>query len=191
MIKFFATILLLGSFVFPARADTCGPNTIDILHSDPVTMAKAWLPLLKRLYEAVPSLSPKEEKWLRQEIGMHGQRSIRAYDSREYAIQKAKQNTGSLLFSIRRLIVAEGQLELIRLWRFFAYTLIDSDAALYLARLVYDKILQREAVPFSWKIYSEGNANLRIPILVARTQLARHILICTLPKISGVSALDN
>lgn len=179
--------LVLALLAFPARAqDMCGSSYA----ADPAALASVWVPSLERLYAAIPSLSPKEEQWLQQEMRGDGQRPVRAVSSREYAMQQAKLNAGSLLGSIRRLTEKRDGAEQTRGWMLFAYTLIESDASIYLSRLVEERVIQREALPDEWTVFASGTFPLKEAIRQARTSLARHVLICTLPTVMGLSLSD-
>ena len=74
-------------------------------HADPVQLAAFWLPKLEHLHAAIPSLSPREEAWLKDELSapLTSDRFRRAISSPEFALRKAKENAGSLLgYKIRR-----------------------------------------------------------------------------------------
>lgn len=157
--------------------------------ANPTTLAAAWVPLLEPLSAAIPSLSPKEEQWLREEMRGGGRRSVRAVSSREYAIQQAKARADAELTLMRRLTEERDRVAQARDWLWFAYSLIDTDAALYLARLEADGVIQRDAIPWNWRAFArgKGGATLQKVIRWGRTGLAKHILRCTLPTVIGVS----
>jgi hypothetical protein len=163
----------------------------DSWSDDPTTLAAAWAPLLERLSKAIPSLSPKEEKWLQEEMDVGGQRFVRAASSREYVIQQAKRNADSLLFLARGLSDQRDRAAQARDWLWFAYSLLEGDAALDLARLEAEGVIQREAIPSDWTILFRGGFTLQEAIEMQRRQLARHVLICTLPSVLGVSMVDR
>ena len=97
--------------------------------------------------------------------------------------REAKRNAGSLLGSLRHSIPkASNEAEQAEAWAFFAYTLIDSDSSLYLAGLVDLKTIQRDVIPDEWTVWlTVGDVSLQESIRWARTGLAQHVLICTLP----------
>lgn len=135
----------------------------DLLHpdryaADPTTLAAAWVPVIERLYEAIPFLSPKEERWLEEELV--SVRVARAMRSREYALRQAKGNAGGLLGLARRLTEKRDRAAQARDWLWFAYALIDPDDALYLARLEAEGVIQRGAIPRNWKWGRRGRAAL-------------------------------
>ena len=180
-----AAALFLVLLASPARTqDRCGT----LFAADPAALAAAWLPSLERLYEGIPSLSPKEEQWLQEEM-RDAQRAVRAVSSLEYAIQEAKLNARSLLVLIRRFIDEHDRTEQTRSWLFFAYTLVEIDTSLYLARLVEERVLQREAIPDDWTVFARSFP-LQDAIRHGRTIWARHVLICTLPTVIGLSISD-
>ncbi len=204
-VKIVLLALVLG-FGVPAPVSAgqsiCGPQLLDrtgkpalggTFAADPAALAAAWLPPIERLYAAIPSLSPREEGWLEEEMRATPERYLRTLSSREYALREAKQNAGSLLFTIR---VLTGVLKPVvprpptEDWILFAYTLIDSDSSLYLARLVTEQVIQKEAIPDAWTVWSGMKVPLQDSIRDGRTILARHVLICTLPSVLGVSMVD-
>lgn len=152
---------------------------------DPDILASTWLTHIELLYSRIPSLSPREEKWLKEEM-MDPGRSVRAYSSREYAIQEAKLNTGSLL-GVLRVLTDEIKPKVPRTkvqgWSFLAYTLIEYDAARNLAILADENILPLEAFPQLWAMFHDKDFSLVSAIRAERTQLARHILICIIPQV--------
>jgi hypothetical protein len=180
-----AALLSLALVVIPILAppamaqDLCGPQwPYGTRGADPVALAAAWLPLLERLSDSIPSLSPREAEWLDAEMRGDGGRSVRAVSSREFALQRVKNNTSSLLASTRNLLNEKRtSAQKTQDWLFFAYNLIDEDSDLYLAGLVTEKVIPLKALPEEWK--SPGTP-LQESIRWARMGLARHVLICTL-----------
>ena len=106
------------------------------------------------------------------------------------------RDAGSLFYSIRvlaKVIEPRKSWSPTEGWLFFAYTLIEYDADFYLARLVTEGVIQRENIPFEWSAFASGlkkHEDLRNAIRWGRADLARHILICTLPTILGISLSD-
>ena len=68
----------------------------------------------------------------------------------------------------------------------FAYTLIEPDSSKPLARLAAGKAIQPEVIPGKWTTYGSNEDSIR----AGRTLLARHVLICTLPSVLGISMVD-
>lgn len=87
-----SAVVVLLLLVSPAKAlDLCqeidySDRLAQLYAADPETLAAAWLPLHERLYAAIPSLSPREQQWLKEEMQSYGKRSVAAHSSRENAI---------------------------------------------------------------------------------------------------------
>lgn len=178
----FALILVL--LAFPAKAkDWCET----VYPADPAALAASLLPSLERLNSSIPSLSPREEQWIKEEMAASGQRQLRAISSREYALQQAKYDANSLLGLIRRLTGKHDQADRERSWLWFAYSLLQTDSAFYLAKLVADRVIQREAIPQKWRLLEGAQFTLARSISSERRILAQHILICTLPTVMDLS----
>lgn len=186
-------ISLMGLFLSPfvwAESEACPkiPYFGDLYSSDPTALAVAWLPSIEHLYSAIPTLSPQEKRWLENEMTQSDlNRWKRAHNSREYAIQEAKQNVGSLLGDLRvlaKVVKPEKPRSPVEDWGLFVYTLIDQDAASYLASLVSDGVIQRGALPEAWNVSEGMGISTQKWIVSRRVSLARHILICVLPKVA-------
>lgn len=177
-------MLALPTITGPTMAESfCGPQSAwGTRAADPAALATAWLPRFERLYASIPDLSPRESQWLDSERRGNGRRPVHAVSSREFALQSAKFNAGSLLASLRNLSNEKrGRAEQTQDWLFFAYTLIDEDADLHLARLVTERVIPADALPEEWKSLASGETmELQESIRWARMSLARHVLICTL-----------
>ena len=116
-----------------------------------------------------------------------------AVSSREWAIQYAKRDAGTLLYPIRVLTKVneprkswsptEG-------WLAFASALIDYDAEIYLARLITEGVIQSEDIPLEWRALTSLKARPGSAIRWGRSHLARHVIACTLPTILGISLSD-
>lgn len=188
-----ALVVVLPLLSAPAVAEESAcvvwdPTHPELFVADPTTLAEAWLPNIERLYEAIPFLLPSEEQWLEEELKSL-RRAVRAMNSREFALREAKLRVGGELGLVRRLTEERDRAALARNLLWFAYALIDTDTALYIARLEAEGVIQREAIPFNWKWYAEGKggATLHEAVRWGRAQLARHVLSCTLPSVLGVS----
>ena len=140
------------------------------------------------MYEAIPFLSPREERWLEEELATLD-RVVRAMNSREYAVRGAKLSLGGDLTLVRRLTEERDRAAQARDLLWFAYALINDTTSLYLARLEAEGVIQREAIPRRWKWLAEGEggATLQETIRWGRAELARNVLSCTLPSVLGVS----
>lgn len=155
---------------------------------DPAKLAAAWLPELERLSAAIPSLSPREEQWLENELTSEIVERIRhVYSSREYAMRYAKRNVHSLLILMNRLNKRQDITAQTRDWLWVIHSLIDSDSAYYLAGLEAEGVAQRRAIPVDWTILTGLGLNLEEAIRHGRIRLANHILACTIPSVLGFS----
>lgn len=153
----------------------------------PARLGAAWLPAFERLDAAIPSLSPREEKWLEQEEQGGGDRWVRAASSREFTLRAAKNNASGLLKVVRRLSAKSDRADQAGALIWFAYILTDPDAGIYLERLLAWKVIQREVIPKEWTFGARnGDVPLHQAIREKRLSLARHILICTLPSVIDV-----
>ena len=119
------------------------PAQPDLWAADPTTFGAAWVAPLEHLSAAIPSLSPKEEQWLQEEMRVDVRRAARAVSSVEYAIQKAKGFADFELSLMRRLTEGRDRAAQARDWLWFAYILIDVDAAVHLVRLEAKGVIQR------------------------------------------------
>ncbi len=114
-------------------------------------------------------------------------RMSQAVESREYALQQARLDVDSLFASLRILTKVLEPKEPRPAWfdwAFLAYTLIGYDSASTLARLESEGVIPRAAIPKHWIIFAGEGLSLPTAIRAARTTLARHILICILPKVA-------
>ena len=156
--------------------------------SKPDELVKALLPSIERFYSSVPSLSPREEKWLSEELSQSDSgRLMRAVNSRDYALQTVKLNAGGLLGSLRVLskeAKPRAGARTVDDWALFVYTLIEQDAAMYLARLESEGVISVSNIPPDWSVLRDKSFPLQNAISAARTSLARHILVCTLPQLA-------
>jgi hypothetical protein len=166
-----------------AQAAMCGT----LYPADPAKLATSLEPLFDRLDNGVPSLSPREEQWLDEELASgDDQRWLKASNSVENAQLWVKRNTTSLAVSIRiltgTLIPSTQQMTPRERWRYVAYYLIDTDATIRLARLVTMGVIAEDAIPRSWKLFADADSGypLSRAIRDARALLAQHILLCTL-----------
>ena len=187
-----ALVIILPLLATPALAgqNACVewvPVHPDHFSADPTTLAAAWLPDIERLYEAIPFLSPKEERWLKEELG--SVRAARATGTLEFALREAKLRAGAELALVRRLTEELDGSAQARDWLWLAHSLVEADAAIYLARLEAEGVIQRDAIHFHWKFLAgaESGATLQEAIRWGRARLARHVLGCTLPSVLGIS----
>lgn len=186
------TVAILASVIALLSAQAAAQDNCGSLYpADPAALAAELLPELERLYAGIPALSPREEQWLDEEMAASADRAKRAISSREHALREAKIDAGSLLGVVRQSILkGHNQAELTKGWIRFAHTLIDDDSSLYLAGLVAEKVIQREAIPEDWTLWEGASTSLQNSIRWGRIGLARHVLICTLPSVLGISVYD-
>lgn len=190
-----ALVIILSWLAAPVAAGQSRCFVMDPMRpnqwaADPATLAAAWLPEIKRLYEAIPFLSPQEEQWLKEEtVNTDGNRYLSAMASQEYAVQESKLRVGGHLTLVRRLMEAHDREAQTRDLLWLAHALIDNDTALYLARLEAKRVIRREAIPWYWKFFAEGKggATLQEAMRWGRGQLAQHVIACALPSVLGVS----
>jgi hypothetical protein len=192
LIGIFILASLLASSAVMAETVTCpdsGRSEAKGRSSDPAELAAYWIHPIEDLYSTIPTLSPKEKRWLDEELGKNDRnRTLWALDSREYTLRMARLDIGNLLASLRVLnkLDPPGQGEsLAQRWRTFVYDLIDYDGPLYLAKLVTDDIIEPNQIPKDWSWLSgiASDFTLQESIRANRLVLARHILACVMPKL--------
>lgn len=180
--------VVVGCFLSGAVWAAPGSCHMPGLSAEPNELAKTLLPQIQRLEAAIPDLSPREEEWLKGEIDQKDlRRSLRATESREHVMRMAKWNAGSLLGSLRVLtkaVTPRVQERQVDQWAFFVYTLIDYDAGMHLARLEGEGVIKSDSLPEFWTLFGKTGAPLADSIRMFRSMLARHILICILPKVA-------
>jgi hypothetical protein len=141
-------------------------------------LAKYWVEAFERLDSAIPSLSPREQQWLEQEMSGDGQRRVRAVESREFAIRQVKLDSGNLLAIVRALSEGTWRPSARTGWIFLANSLIDRHAEYHLERLVRDKVIAFDALPGSWTLGNPGS--VASSVRYGRIGLAQHVLSCSL-----------
>lgn len=165
-----------------------GRCTSPIFAANPMVLAKVLLPQFERLYEAIPTLSPREEQWLDNEMNrLDAVRWKRANDSRENSIWRAKLDAGDLLGTIRVLskaVVPQLPERPVVVWTHLASALIDDDGSLHLARLEAMGIIKSDSLPQHWTMWGTTGRPLRESIQDVRVMLAKHILTCIVPAVA-------
>ncbi len=185
-ITFFLVVILLA---FPVEArDGCYSR---ILSAEPAKLVSSMLPKFETLYASIPSLSRREEQWIMNEQAAGGDRWVQVTNSREFILQRAKMDAGSLLRSVRKLArkteSERGESATIY-WLRLTYQLIDGDTDAHLAILIDNRLIERKQLPDEWNLL--GRDLLQLGIRSGRTSLAQHILLCILPTVMGISAID-
>jgi hypothetical protein len=151
-------------------------------------------PQFEKLYNAIPSLSPKEEEWLNEEMVAPGRRSVRVLSSREYTQRTAKRDAGSLYATLG---IITGRLRKdnppheATSWLRLAYWLAShrDNLPFDYVQLVEKKLLDWEMLPYQWRFMasSSGLSADRVrAIHWGRSMLATHIISCILPAVIGV-----
>jgi len=166
-----------------------GRCTSPIFAADPIALAQVLLPQIERLHEAIPALSPREEQWLDNEMNrLDAVRLKRAIDSRENSIRRAKWDAGGLLASLQllnKVVTPQTPERPVVMWANFVSTLIDDDGSLHLARLAALGVIKSDSLPQHWTIWGSTGQPLRDSIQDVRVMLAKHILVCIVPKVAG------
>jgi len=185
------TLALTAFFIFgatlvasSARAqEGCGTGLVPMTrHYDPIEFARAWIREIDPLLATIPDLSPQEAQSLDAELHADdgGQRSLRAFASREYAIKRAKDNARLLRVSLETALGGSDQ-DRLQAWYHFAAALIERDSETHLARLVGEQIIPSEAMPYEWIVFARaGSFTLKESLRILRASLARHVLLCIL-----------
>lgn len=184
---FIIALLLLASNARAALPSCPEASSQDALkeYASPKRLAAYWSEQIGRLYNAVPQLSPQEQKWLIEEQRSPGERGRRAFASQEFSILEARNSIGSIYASLK---IINGELQPqqresnTNLWAFTTYSLIDSDLSFHLDKLVKSGIIKKSDIPERWTTLAGDTFTLAESIRMAQSSLARHILICIIPQ---------
>lgn len=167
-------IVILGFFTFGltyagdnSYSSLCSP--LEQSHSaDNKTFIKTWGPKFKVLNEAIPELSPEENKWLDGELKSHNQeRAIKALKSKEYAIRKLKPWAQSLDLRTNKFFSDKPES-----WSHLAYWFIDTQSTYDLVKLVDYGVISRNVIPCEWQIFELSPEY----IMQMRSSFAQNIL---------------
>jgi hypothetical protein len=149
---------------------------------DSKKLLEFWTPQIERLYDSIPALSPKEEKWLNDELKSNLDRSTKAMGTQEFAMVAAKRQLGSLLGVIRfnlngnKLLSHEG-------WVSLSYYLVsDPDAGFYINKLHRLGVVKDSVIPPIW-IYGSFDGINASTFNEGQRRLATHILGCIIPQL--------
>lgn len=192
LVKYALTLLVMIGLAFPtprvSQTEFCPVSEQEASRSpDPSALAEFWLERFELLSDAVASLSPREEQWLQDEVNQSdSQRVARAMRSQEYAIREARRDADNLL-SLRLVTgdtVPPVEMPAIMNWSFFVSALLDYDAPVHLARLASEGLVDEAAFPSAWTVLAGGGFPLEESIRAARTNLARHIVVCVIPQVA-------
>jgi hypothetical protein len=185
--------LFIGLFFLVSNTHAGLPSCPDVTnqelfkeYSSPQKLADYWSEKIGKLYNAIPKLSPQEEKWLNEELKSDSQRFRRATESSEYSIQRSRQSIDSIDGALK---VINGQVNPkfrepdTSLWALVTYSLLDSDLEFHLEKLEKLGVIKRQDIPERWTIFATGhNITLADSIRMRANSLAQHILICIIPQ---------
>lgn len=131
-------------------------------------MAVEWQSCFRDLERSLPTLSPAQKKWLKNEVydemadGFITRRTMYAMDSAEYDISVARPHVEQTFSALDRL--ASGQFiarqQEIRLWAFVAYQFVDSQFWQAVRHLVGRDMLDKKICGVSWPNAYLENATL-------------------------------
>lgn len=182
--KLLFTILFLA-FQNSAIANKCPDNNSGILFGEfnnERNLIEYWKPKLEKLYSAIPNLSPKEEKWLNDEITAGGDRLSRVASSHEFAIRVVKYDIGDALFVMQNKVNANSKLIKVVAWSEFVYYLTKrSDLAIYIDMLLRSGNIKISDLPSSWVLLGDTTVD---KINYGKKYLSLNILGCIIPKIA-------
>lgn len=115
-----------------------------------IQLAKEWSIDIKKLNEAIPTLSPSQQEWLRREYDENNvpygnvRRAIEASNSKEYNIHAAKSIAAANADLISKL--ASGEIKDLRketaLWAALSANLLNYDANIAIMKLANMRILE-------------------------------------------------
>ena len=180
---------LLAAPAYGQCSHVLAPGREHVDAANSAVFSAAWLSALERLAAAIPTLSPDEEIWLEKRMSGDPSRAVRDMVRRKYILQKVRQNAQGLAAIMRQITHEQDQKALVENWIMFVSTLLEQDSAYYLARLIAEQIVRREAVPDLWVMLMKDNADyemIRDQVVCGRTTLAQNVLDCTLPPLIGV-----
>lgn len=132
-------VILLAALTFPLKAQSSSLNEHRCMDAAKrIEIATDLQQSFKGLQDQLPTLSPREEEWLRKEVdgtiatsgGRYTERAMSAMESREYGLRVVGRNTLSLLVVLKQLTIPDPQparitLREIGLWANVVSHLID------------------------------------------------------------------
>ena len=184
-LKIIFTILFFAVQNSYALENKCPENNSSVLFGEfnnENKLIEYWKPKLEKLYSAIPNLSPKEEKWLNDEIAAGGDRLSRISSSNEFAIRVVKWDIGDALFVMQNKINVNSKLIKIVAWSEFVYYLTwRSDLAFYIDMLIHSGNIKISDLPPSWILLGETTKD---KINFGKMLLSSNILGCIIPKIA-------
>jgi hypothetical protein len=112
-----------------------------------------WTPLINKLNNGVPELSPEENKWLDSELLIGGssaetfQRWIEAESSKEMKLRNIKSWANSMAVTLNHWKDTPEN------WIGLIHYFLRSNTSYDLAELVYIKKLKKEIIPHDWIVF--------------------------------------
>lgn len=185
--KLFVGIFTLFALAVQAQSLQSCPRDFDsqkVLGEfvDPKKWLEFWTPQLERLYSAIPAISPREEKWLKEELSANLDRSSRAMKSPEYAYWMSRMHLGTILYIMRNQL-SESKRNRLEGWTSLSFVLIrEPDAGVYLARMLQSGVLKESGIPEIWTYQSLDGLNAST-FNDGQRRLATHILGCIIPQL--------
>ena len=164
-LKITSIVVLLLMLVSPAMAQYIEPWCAN--REFRKKEASRLLKLLSAMDEQVPVLSPAEQQWLDGELnsgnGRFTERVIRAMDSQEYDISKAKSHFALLLPDLQLLsqLKTESCKDEVLLWAKVASRIPDGELWRAVDSLVKRKIISKKSAEDFGSEFLAGNATLR------------------------------
>lgn len=185
--KLLVSISLLISVTVHAQTFNNCPRDIETQQVlgefvDSRKLLEFWIPQIEKLYESIPALSPKEDKWLNDELKSKFDRATKAMGTQEYAIVAAKRHLGSLL-GVMRFQLSGGKRLHHDGWVNLSYFLIsDPDSGFYMNRLLRAGVLKESDIPLIW-VYGSLDGLNASTFNDGQRKLATHILGCIIPQL--------
>jgi hypothetical protein len=136
-------------------------------------MIKYWTPKFEKLNASIPSLSPKEEEWLKNELKSNeASRRFRVNNSTENYLRDVKRWTSMLQYLISNSETSTDKLS------FLAYELSDPFMSDRISVLIERKVLDKNALPSEWTLFGLSTQALDR----TRMHLVSFLSSCTIPN---------
>ncbi|HCP78655.1 MAG: hypothetical protein CML16_04440 [Pusillimonas sp.] len=154
----------------------------------PQDLAKSLLADYSALYNSIPTLSPAEQKWLKEESMANSvNRRVRAANSREDALETAKGLLESIKASLEYAAGHKPQphVNASITWSFLSADIIDYRLLESISRLVAMNELPQASIPTSLNHFADPfwEMSFEKGLTITATQLAEHILRCIMPQV--------
>jgi len=172
----------LNSYAFTNGCPNDNSGTLFAQFINEKKLLEYWKQKLEKFYTAVPNLSPKEDKWLNDEINAGGERLARVSTSNEFAIRVVKNDIGNALFVMQNKLNSTSKMSQIVAWNEFLYHLTwRNDLAIYIDMLIRSGTIKVNDLPPSWNIIGDTYAE---KINFGKTLLSSNVLGCIIPRIA-------